>query len=130
MRSIVALHGLNGHAFGTWEYTDKTDRCMWLRDFLPEHVPAARVLTYGYNANVLSDVSTGRLRSYAETFLEALRRERSSDTVRAVPIERVQTEQYATVPGHPSHYHGTFARRVGFETGQCVRVRICMLRAY
>ncbi|KAF8824301.1 hypothetical protein HHX47_DHR8000394 [Lentinula edodes] len=72
---IVALHGLNGHAFRSWEYYDsKTrERFMWLRDRLPEQIPAARVITYGYNANVYSDVSMGRMRTFAETFLERLR---------------------------------------------------------
>ncbi|KAJ3527073.1 hypothetical protein NM688_g8176 [Phlebia brevispora] len=83
---IVVLHGLNGHAFATWEDIDQTDRFMWLRDCLPEHFPHARVLTYGYNANVLSDVSTGRLRSYAETFLENLKYERSSEAHRDRPL--------------------------------------------
>lgn len=82
--SVVALHGLNGHAFDTWKYrssSDSDDCFMWLRDSLPEHFPGARVLTYGYNANVLSDISTGRLRTFAETFLEKLRLERDNEVV-------------------------------------------------
>jgi len=82
--SVVALHGLNGHAFDTWKYqssSDSNDYFMWLRDSLPKHFPGARVLTYGYNANVLSDVSTGRLRTFAETFLEKLRLERGDEVV-------------------------------------------------
>jgi hypothetical protein len=54
---------------------------MWLRDSLPEHFPGVRVLTYGYNANVISDVSTGRIRTFAETFLEKLKQERDSEGV-------------------------------------------------
>ncbi|KAJ8694582.1 hypothetical protein PTI98_007242 [Pleurotus ostreatus] len=75
---IVALHGLNGHAFRSWEFPDTG--FMWLRDHLPEQVPTARIMVYGYNANVVGDVSTGRLRTFAETFLERLRyvREKSS----------------------------------------------------
>lgn len=98
--SVVALHGLNGHAFDTWKYrsssdsndsfmclrdyrssSDGNDCFMWLRDSLPKHFPGARVLTYGYNANVLSDVSTGRLRTFADTFLEKLRLEREDKVV-------------------------------------------------
>jgi len=33
---MVALHGLNGHAFTTWEHRDGDDHFMWLRDCLPE----------------------------------------------------------------------------------------------
>ncbi|KAL2126263.1 hypothetical protein VTI74DRAFT_1298 [Chaetomium olivicolor] len=40
---IVAIHGLNGHAFDTW--TDK-DGHLWLRDSLPARIPQGlRVLT-------------------------------------------------------------------------------------
>jgi hypothetical protein len=46
---------------------------MWLRDFLPETVPCARILTYGYDAEVLSS-ATGRLRNFAENLLEDLLR--------------------------------------------------------
>nr|VWP02414.1 D-xylose-proton symporter [Ganoderma boninense] len=62
---IVALHGLNGHAIRSWEYHDRGTTFMWLRDSLPENVPGARIMVYGYNANVLQDVSTGRLRDQA-----------------------------------------------------------------
>ncbi|KAJ7875324.1 Alpha/Beta hydrolase protein [Mycena olivaceomarginata] len=81
---IVALHGLNGHAFRSWEYRDPNGKesFMWLRDCLPEQIPEARVMTYGYNANVYSDVSTGRLRTFAETFLQELRYMRESDPSR------------------------------------------------
>ncbi|KAF8187924.1 hypothetical protein K438DRAFT_1463453, partial [Mycena galopus ATCC 62051] len=82
--SIVALHGLNGHAFRSWVYRDPNGKesFMWLRDCLPERIPEARVMTYGYNANVYSDVSTGRLRTFAETFLQELRYMRESDPSR------------------------------------------------
>ncbi|KAJ3847439.1 Alpha/Beta hydrolase protein, partial [Lentinula lateritia] len=84
----VALHGLNGHAFRSWEYYDsKTrERFMWLRDCLPEQIPAARVIAYGYNANVYSDVSMGRMRTFAETFLERLRYIRERNPARPLII--------------------------------------------
>lgn len=75
------MHGLNGHAFDTWQSFNNDDYFMWLRDILPEHFPGARILTYGYNANVVSDISTGRLRTFAETFLEKLRQERDGEIV-------------------------------------------------
>jgi hypothetical protein len=53
---------------------------MWLRDFLPKKVPDARILTYGYEANVFSN-STGRMRTFAENLLEDLRTERKAATV-------------------------------------------------
>ncbi|KAH7928814.1 hypothetical protein BV22DRAFT_1192463 [Leucogyrophana mollusca] len=56
---------------------------MWLRDSLSEQIPGARVMVYGYNANVLLDVSTGRIRTFAQTFLEGLRHQRDSESAEA-----------------------------------------------
>ena len=88
--SIVALHGLNGHAFDTWQYSSDDDCFMWLRDILPEHFPGARILTYGYNANVVSDISTGRLRTFAETLLEKLRLERGENVSNRILYRSMQ----------------------------------------
>ncbi|KAH6919120.1 hypothetical protein BKA70DRAFT_42271 [Coprinopsis sp. MPI-PUGE-AT-0042] len=91
---VVAIHGLNGHAFDAWFWrglepansTDDVDCFMWLRDALPERFPGARILLYGYNANTVSDVSTGRLRTFGETFLERLLLEREHDAHRHKPL--------------------------------------------
>ncbi|KAM5544196.1 hypothetical protein V8D89_001856 [Ganoderma adspersum] len=83
---IVALHGLNGHAIRSWEYHEHGTTFMWLRDSLPERVPGARIMVYGYNANVVQDVSTGRLRTFADTFLERLRYMREGNTAANRPL--------------------------------------------
>ncbi|KLO10638.1 hypothetical protein SCHPADRAFT_509517 [Schizopora paradoxa] len=70
---IVALHGMNGHAFSSFEYREEDYSFMWLRDALPARIPGARVMVYGYDAHVISDVSVGRIRTYAETFMQKLR---------------------------------------------------------
>ncbi|KAL8720029.1 MAG: hypothetical protein Q9225_003045 [Loekoesia sp. 1 TL-2023] len=68
---IVAVHGLNGHALATWT-TDKT-KCCWLNDasLLPKYLPKARVLTWGYNANVTSakgrSTSSDRILQHSQT---------------------------------------------------------------
>ncbi|TVY17863.1 hypothetical protein LARI1_G004175 [Lachnellula arida] len=51
---IVAVHGLNGDSIKTW--TSEPEGICWLShpDFLPKYVNRARVLTWGYNANVSS----------------------------------------------------------------------------
>ena len=74
---------------------------MWLRDCLPDHVPGARIITFGYNANVLNDVSIGRLRTFAETFLENLRLERDSEKVsRADNLSRGWSVAIKAAIGH------------------------------
>jgi hypothetical protein len=92
---------LNGHAFDAWFWrdaepikpTDDVDCFMWLRDSLSERFPGARILIYGYNANTVSDVSTGRLRTFGETFLERLLLEREHDAVGAM-IEENESSTY------------------------------------
>ena len=47
VRSIVAVHGLDGH----WEKTWSTKAgVLWLRDLLPEVIPNARIISYGYGS--------------------------------------------------------------------------------
>ena len=51
-KSIVAVHGLNGHRERTWTCDNRTggDGVMWLRDLLPKRIPRARVWTWGYDS--------------------------------------------------------------------------------
>lgn len=53
--SIVAVHGLNplnklDHGEDTWR-APKSQKS-WLRDFLPQDIPSARIILFGYNSNV------------------------------------------------------------------------------
>ncbi|OCH87497.1 kinase-like protein [Obba rivulosa] len=95
---IIAIHGLTGHAFDTWQ--DYNSSFMWLRDCLPECFPDARILLYGYSADILSSalagrpsawsdiLSTaliGRLSALSDMFLEDLRRERDFE-MRSRPL--------------------------------------------
>lgn len=47
--SVVCVHGLNGHAQRS--FTHLKTNVYWPRDLLPDQVPTARVLTYGYDAS-------------------------------------------------------------------------------
>lgn len=46
---VVAISGLNGHAFGSFKQTGRMR--MWLRDDLPSDFPQARVFIYGYDTS-------------------------------------------------------------------------------
>jgi hypothetical protein len=71
--SIVAIHGLGGHAFKTW--TD-SDGHLWLRDSLPRHIPTARIMTYGYDSAVAFGRSRMGVADFARDLLSRVRIER------------------------------------------------------
>lgn len=63
---IVAIHGLNGNAYSTWQHHNGT---FWLRDLLPTDLPRARIFTYGYPAEVLFSKSVGDIEDYSRGLL-------------------------------------------------------------
>ncbi|KIX95944.1 uncharacterized protein Z520_08199 [Fonsecaea multimorphosa CBS 102226] len=77
---IVAVTGLNGHAFGSW--TGGNDR-MWLRDFLrgDEYLKACRTMIFGYNAK-LKEKATHLTRDFVRSFLAELEKARKSSEER------------------------------------------------
>jgi len=67
--SIIAIHGLNGDREETWS----TGGVNWLREFLPDDVPNARILSYGYNSRTHgSRFQSQSLYEYGKSFLDAL----------------------------------------------------------
>lgn len=79
MNGIIAVTGLAGHAFGSWKSHNAAT--MWLRDFLPEHVPTVRILTYGYDSALLGSASNASIYDFAMRFLQALKAARSHEEV-------------------------------------------------
>lgn len=80
--SIVALHGLNGHREKTWTAENGVH---WLRDLLPEDLPQARILCWGYDANTHATdrVSWQYLYDHAITLVSDLCRKRKLTNVGA-----------------------------------------------
>jgi hypothetical protein len=66
---IVAIHGLNGDAYSTWEHHNGT---MWLRDLLPSALPGSRIFTFGYPAELFWSKSVAGLRDYSHSLLSSL----------------------------------------------------------
>ncbi|KAL4755150.1 hypothetical protein BDW72DRAFT_55081 [Aspergillus terricola var. indicus] len=82
---IVAIHGLNPknkerHAERTWELNGK----IWLRDFLPNQLPQARVMLFGYNSNVSIQSSSAGVREQAQNLLSRLWLERQGCEARPI----------------------------------------------
>lgn len=83
--SVVAICGLNGHAYGSWSGLggpQLNPRKMWLRRFLSEDLPQCRTMIYGYNSKLSSD-SVHEIPDFADGFLEKLRKARGSEEVSA-----------------------------------------------
>jgi hypothetical protein len=70
--SVIAVHGLGGHAFNTWTEGGR----LWLRDFLPSDLPKARVLTFGYDSGIAFTNSKSTLRDFARSLLESVNQHR------------------------------------------------------
>jgi hypothetical protein len=66
----VAVHGLGGDAINTW--THPKSKTFWLNDFLPQQIPDARVMTFGYNAAAAFGRSTAEVIDRAKSLLSSL----------------------------------------------------------
>jgi hypothetical protein len=75
---IVFIHGLSGGSLTTWaadrnSCTDTSPN--WIRDFLPQSVPSARVFTFGYERSL--PTFWALISNHAESLLSALTQERN-----------------------------------------------------
>ena len=75
---IVAITGLDGHAYGSW--SGGYPKRMWLRDFLSKDLPKCRVMTYGYNSK-LSTPGLHTIAGFGRSLRKELLRARRSDQV-------------------------------------------------
>ena len=64
------MHGLGGHPIQTW--THPKSKAFWLKDFLPQQIPDARVMTLGYNADAAFGQSTAEVMDHAKSLLSSL----------------------------------------------------------
>lgn len=92
--SIVAVHGLNGDPTNTWKHL--ANNHFWLQDSLPFDVKGARVLNYGYNADVVFGNSTADIWDHAKGLLGSLVDERETNDVRNDSIYQAQKQLGST----------------------------------
>ena len=64
------MHGLSGDPIKTW--TDPKTKAFWLQEFLPQDVPGARIMSFGYNANVAFGNTTADIIDHAKGLLSSL----------------------------------------------------------
>ena len=88
--SIVAVHGLDGDREKSWTADNGV---LWLRALLPEEIPNARVLTYGYDSRTLSSehLTHQTLYGHSESLISALSlyRRRTKASVPVVIVARL-----------------------------------------
>ena len=75
---VVAITGLDGHAYGSW--SGGNPKRMWLRDFLSKDLPKCRVMIYGYNSK-LSTPGLHTIADFGRDLQEELLRARKPDQV-------------------------------------------------
>jgi hypothetical protein len=85
---IIAVHGLNGHYDDTWTWTsgNQGEKRNWLKDFLPQQIPNARIMSYGYNSAVQFSKSAANISNFAEQLLNDLVAERDTPAKKTRPI--------------------------------------------
>jgi protein SERAC1 len=80
LRSIIAVHGLGGHAYGSFK--ERGGSYMWLEDSLlpslmasgePSTRCSARILTYGYDAHIENSDCFQSIRDLASQLRALLR---------------------------------------------------------
>jgi hypothetical protein len=81
---IVAVTGLGGHALGSFRSADGAS--VWLRDFAPEDIPQARIITYGYDTGVAASVNNQGIHELARTLLDGLASFRQRTQTQQRPI--------------------------------------------
>ncbi|KIV92177.1 polyubiquitin [Exophiala mesophila] len=108
---IIAVHGLNGKARGTWKDVE-TGR-LWLEDFLPEAMPNARIMTFGYDSSLLLSRSKAGIEDFALDLLNRIWMLRQTQKTKARPLIFVAHSlggvvvKKALILSHEnSHYYG------------------------
>jgi hypothetical protein len=72
---IVFVHGLTGNSYNTWCHSNDLNDVFdvyWPKHLLAVHIPDARILTFGYDADVVglwNAVSNNRVANHAENLL-------------------------------------------------------------
>lgn len=82
---IVAVHGLQGDAFKTWEHENGSN---WLKDFLPADVPLARIMTFGYESSVAFSKSVAKIEDKSLQLLNNLGAKRDGPDMTSVGSQR------------------------------------------
>lgn len=112
---IVAVHGIDGNAWGTWEHNNEK---LWLRDFLPKHVPGARIYSFGYRAEVAFTRGRGDLKGFARSLLEGLNGVRFGEVTSCPSDSWASAQRIAAAPISSTYFYLSQYGRPGCEAGK------------
>jgi len=88
--SIVAIHGLNGHAWNSWTKHENGRETNWLRDYLPRVLEDKgifpRIMVFGYNVNVLVNKAVVDVTVPSANLVVELQSERGNVGLRFVSV--------------------------------------------
>jgi hypothetical protein len=117
----VAVHGLGGDAIHTW--THAKSKAFWLKDFLPQQIPDARIMTFNYNAAAAFGQSTAEVIDHAKGLLSSLVDKREEPEVQNYGDDRSE-EDIDTMLGDPpsSNIHRPLSRGNCGETSMLMPV--------
>lgn len=121
--SIVAVHGLGGDSIKTW--THPKSNAFWLKDFLPEQLPDARIMTFSYNATMAFGKSASDVIDHAKGLLSSLVDKREESEVRIsfrLPSYDGKSN-HITGERPASHIRSTLSRRNCSETSELTYAR-------
>jgi hypothetical protein len=71
--SIVFVHGITGDHESTWTRTE--NHVFWPKDLLPKEIANARIMTFGYDADIVkafSITSSNTLRNHGQALMHDL----------------------------------------------------------
>ncbi|KAF2877237.1 hypothetical protein BDV95DRAFT_601651 [Massariosphaeria phaeospora] len=116
---ILFVHGLGGHAIGSW--TASNGRC-WPRDMLGNDVENTRIISFGYEASLTQDTSTSRLSDFGEQLLGQLGILRDSAQDRNRPLFLIGHSFGGTIITWALHNLSSKRKENGFgDTLQAIR---------
>lgn len=82
--SIIAITGMDGHAYGSWMSRDAHGD-MWLRNFLSRDLPYCRTMIYGYESKLLAP-NINQLQEYGRLFLAEIAKVRDTVDLQQRPL--------------------------------------------
>ncbi|CAP91131.1 Pc13g00620 [Penicillium rubens Wisconsin 54-1255] len=99
---IIAIAGLDGHAYGSWQGRGNLGR-MWLRDFLSKDLPQCRTMIYGYNSK-LSSPGVNTILDYGRELMEEIKKIRNTKECLVRAIQTLEEDHPAITSLHRATY--------------------------